>query len=98
MKLGFFIINETHKAALLGLTRAALSRGWEVRWFFSDHGTQLLADEEVAAHCLEVAISFCEYSAKKLNVPLEKLPKKIKKGTQLNNAFLHQHCEKIVTL
>ena len=98
MKLGFFVINETEKEALLGLSKAALARGWEVKWFVNDYGTLLLSDPEVTAMAEQVGISFCEYSAKKLGVPLENLPKKIKKGTQLNNSFMFQQCEKILTL
>ncbi len=98
MKLGFFVLNEINKEALLGLTQGAKNRGWEVRWFINDFGTLLLEDPEVLAFAEKVAISFCEYSAKKLKVPIDNLPKKIKKGTQLNNAILHQQCDKVILL
>ena len=98
MKLGILVLNDNNLAAILGLTEAALSAGDEVRYFVNDHGTKLLADASFTAMVDRVTMSFCEYSAKKLAVDLGELPKKIKKGTQLNNAIMYQNCEKVIVL
>ncbi|MDX2470456.1 MAG: hypothetical protein QNL04_07765 [SAR324 cluster bacterium] len=98
MKLGIFVLNPNQLSAILGLTTAALEAGDSVRFFINDHGTKLLAEPSFTALADRVAMSFCEYSAKKLGVDLSNLPKAIKKGTQLNNAIMYQSCEKVIVL
>ncbi len=98
MKLGFLVTNDNNQTALLGLAQAALRRGWSLRLFFNDAGTRLLEHPEVNALAETAAISFCEYSARKLGVKLEGLHPKIKKGTQLNHAFLQQQSDKVIVL
>ena len=98
MKLGILVLNDNNLPAILGLTQAALDAGDEVRYFVNDLGTKLLSDASFVAMSESVTMSFCEYSAKKLGVELADLPKKIKKGTQLNNAIMYQNCEKVIVL
>ncbi len=98
MKLGILVLNSNQLKAILGLTQAALDAGDTVRFFVNDHGTKLLAEPNFTVLSGKVAMSFCEYSAKKLGVDLSALPKEIKKGTQLNNAIMYQQCEKVIVL
>ena len=98
MKLGILITNSANGAAAQGLTQAALARGWSLRIFFNDAGTKLLELPWVNPLAEQAALSFCEYSARKLGVNLEGISPKIKKGTQLNHAFLQQQCDKVILL
>ena len=45
-----------------------------------------------------VIMSFCEYNARQLGIDLEKIDRKIKRGTQLNNAVLCNKADRVLVL
>lgn len=99
MKLGILLVNGDQKNHLEGLAKAALERGWSVKVFVNDDGARLLEDPllpELAQ--AGVGISFCETSARNLKIPLEKIPRQLKRGTQLQHAMLHQFSDQVVVL
>ncbi|OGG99530.1 MAG: hypothetical protein A2600_08610 [Candidatus Lambdaproteobacteria bacterium RIFOXYD1_FULL_56_27] len=99
MKLGILVVNGDQKNHLEGLARAALERGWSVKVFLNDDGVRLLEDPLLPELAQAGAgISFCETSARSLKIALEKVPRSLKRGTQLQHAMLHQFSDQIVVL
>jgi len=43
-------------------------------------------------------MSFCEFNARQLGINLEAVSRKIKKGTQLNNAILCNKADRVLVL
>ena len=98
MKLGLIINSDSFTDVIINLTQSAVSKEKEVRLFFMDEGTKLLENQNIIAlSSLEkVSMSFCEYSAKKNHINFMDLPKKIKKGSQINNAIMNQSSDKVL--
>ena len=51
MKLGILVNTDRHANDLIGLAKAALSKGHEVIVFFMDGGVKLLSDSNVTGLC-----------------------------------------------
>lgn len=100
MKLGIFVNTDRHLAHVVGLTKAALSKGHEVVLFNMDDGTKLLGTKEFAELCKTkgVSMSFCDHSAKGMNIATEGLSKEIVCGSQYNNAVMNHDADKVIVL
>jgi predicted peroxiredoxin len=100
MKLGIFVNTNRHLDHVVGLVKAALSKGHEVLMFNMDDGTKLLGTPEFAELCKTkgVTLTFCEHSAKGLNVTTEGLPPEIVCGSQYNNAVMNHNADKVIIL
>jgi predicted peroxiredoxin len=100
MKLGILVTTDKNKDHILGLTRAALSKGHNVAIFNMDDGTKLLGDEAFSSLCKTegVSMSFCDHSAIGLGVSKEGLPGEIICGSQLNNATMMNEADKVINL
>jgi predicted peroxiredoxin len=100
MKLGIFVNTNRHLEHVVGLVKAALSKGHEVLMFNMDDGTKLLGTPEFAELCKTkgVTLTFCEHSAKGLNVTTEGLPPEIVCGSQYNNAVMNHNADKVIIL
>ena len=100
MKLGIFVNTNRHLDHVVGLVKAALSKGHEVIMFNMDDGTKLLGTPEFAELCKMkgVTLSFCDHSAKGLNVPTEGLPPEIVCGSQYNNAVMNHNADRVIIL
>lgn len=100
MKLGIFVNTNRHLDHVVGLVKAALSKGHEVIMFNMDEGTKLLGTPEFAELCKMkgVALSFCDHSAKGLNVTSEGLPPEIVCGSQYNNAVMNHNADRVIIL
>lgn len=66
MKLGILINTDRHLSEILGITKAALSKGHEVIIFNMDEGTRLLGNPPFRELCgmNGVRMSFCDYNAR----------------------------------
>ena len=100
MELGLLINTTENKIHAIGLVRAALEKGWSARLFVMDQGTRLLEDPEFSslADLDAVTISFCEFNARQLGINLDQVSRKIKKGTQLNNAIMCNKADRVLVL
>ena len=100
MELGILVNTTENKPHILGFVQAALGKGWTARLFVMDEGVRLLEEPEFTglADLENVIMSFCEYNARQLGIDLEKIERKIKRGTQLNNAVLCNKADRVLVL
>ncbi len=100
MKLGILVTTDRHLEDVLGLTDAAISKGHEVIIFSMDDGTKLIGNESFNALCKRegVSMSFCDHSAKGLDVSTEGIPEDIVCGSQFNNANMMHDADRVINL
>lgn len=100
MKLGILVNTNKHAADVVGLAKAAIAKGHQVIVFNMDDGTKLLGTPGFKELCTMagVAMSFCDHSAKGLNVATEGLPQEIVCGSQYNNAVMMHDADRVVVL
>ncbi len=100
MKLGIFVNTNRNLNHVVGIVKAALAKGHEVLMFNMDDGTKLLGTPEFAELCRTkgVSMSFCDHSAKGLNVSTEGLPAEIVCGSQYNNAVMNHDADRLIVL
>ncbi|MHB8880665.1 MAG: DsrE family protein [Thermodesulfovibrionales bacterium] len=98
MIIGMLVNTDKHLEHILGMVKAALSRGHEIVIFVMDDGTRLLNNPAFAALCLlhGVSMSFCDLSAKKGGVITEGLPAEIQCGSQYDNAGMVHESDRIM--
>lgn len=100
MKLGIFVNTNRHLEHIVGIVKAALAKGHEVVIFNMDDGTKLLGNPAFKELCKikGVTMSFCDHSAKGLNVSTEGLPAEIICGSQYNNANMMHDVDRAIVL
>jgi predicted peroxiredoxin len=100
MKLGILVTTDQNLDAVLGLAKAAVSKGHEVVIFNMDTGTKLLGDGSFRELCKTsgVTMSFCDHSAGLENVSKEGIPDDIVCGSQFNNATMTNESDKVINL
>lgn len=100
MKLAVLVNTDRHVNHVVGIVKAALAKGHEVLIFAMDDGTKLLANLEFAELCRTkgVCMSFCNHSAKGLNVATEGLPAEIVCGSQYHNAVMNRDADRLIVL
>lgn len=100
MKLGIFVNTDRHLTDVLGITKAALSKGHEVIIFNMDDGSKLLTNPAFTDLCKEkgVSMSFCDHSAKGMNVDTKGVPPEIVCGSQFNNSVMVDSTDRVIVL
>jgi predicted peroxiredoxin len=100
MKLGILVTTDRHAKDVLGLAKAAVSKGHEVTVFNMDAGTKLFQDPSFAKLCemKGVKMSFCDHSAKREKVATEGIPQEIVCGSQFNNAVMMHDADRVINL
>ena len=100
MKLGMLINTAKHVDDVVGICRAALARNHQVSIFAMDEGTRLLENDAfVSLVELEgVSMSLCDHSAKMFGAKTDGLPPKIVCASQLNNAMMNHHADRVIVL
>lgn len=100
MKLGILINTDSNKNHVVGLTKAALSKGHEVVLFMMDVGVKNAGDREIQALCNDerAQCSLCDHSAHNANFSTEGLPESITVGSQYNNAVMNADVDKVIVL
>ncbi len=100
MKLGIFVNTNRHLAHVVGLVKAAVSKGHEVIVFNMDDGTKLVGTPEFKSLCTMqgVSMSFCDHNAKQLGIATEGLPEEIVCGSQYNNSVMVHDADRVIVL
>ena len=100
MRLGIIVNTDRHADHLVGLTTAALAQKHELEVFLTDVGVRLLQDPAVhqLAHLQGVVMSFCMHSAAAFGIAAESIDPEIIAGSQLNNAIMTHHADKVIVL
>ncbi|MDP2168536.1 MAG: DsrE family protein [Thermodesulfovibrionales bacterium] len=100
MKLGILITTDRHAADVVGLTKAAVSKGHEVIIFNMDAGTKLLGNASFTELCKTkgVTMAFCDHSAGKEGVSKEGIPAEMVCGSQFNNANMMHDADRVINL
>lgn len=100
MKLGIFVNTDRHLDHIIGITKAAISKGHEVVIFDMDDGTRLLGTPEFSelSKMKGVSMSFCDHSAKSLGVSTEGISQEITCGSQYNNAIMNHDADRVIVL
>ncbi len=100
MKLGILVNTDRHADDLVGLTKAALSKGHQVIVFFMDEGVRLLTSPNVTGLCEDpkVNMSYCDYTTQKNGISKEGICEKIICGSQYNNAMMNHEADRVIVL
>ena len=100
MKIGILVNTDEHLEDIIGIIRAALTRGHEIGIFVMDRGTKLLESPLFCDLCgvSGTALSFCELSASKEGVPICGLNPGIISGSQYNNALMFHDSDHVIVL
>ena len=100
MKLGILVNTDRHADDIVGITKAATSKGHEVIIFMMDTGVNLLGNASVKdlSGLPGVHMSFCDHSAEKIGVSKEGIPDKITCGSQFDNATMNHEVDRLIVL
>jgi predicted peroxiredoxin len=100
MKLGILLNTDNYRDAVIGIADAAVARGDEITFFIMDDGLKLLSDTAITALCKneKINMSFCEHSAKIMNMNTDGVPEEIISSSQLNNAIMNNESDKVIVL
>ncbi len=100
MKLGILVNTDRHAEDVVGLTKAAITKGHEVIIFMMDAGVKLLGNPAITGLCDEagVGMSFCDHSVEKIGVSKEGFSDKIVCGSQFDNANMNHEADRVIVL
>jgi predicted peroxiredoxin len=100
MKLGILITTDRHLDDIVGLTKAAVSKGHEVIMFNMDDGNKLLTNTAFTDLCKTegVTMAYCDHSAMELKIDKEGIPGDITCGSQFNNANMMHDTDRTINL
>ncbi|GAB4537969.1 MAG: hypothetical protein Fur0020_06740 [Thermodesulfovibrionia bacterium] len=100
MKLGILVNTDRHAKDLIGITKAAVSKGHEVVIFIMDAGEYLLNNKDVTALCNEqgVRMAYCDHNAQQLGISKEGIPDRITCGSQFDNATMNHEADRVIVL
>ena len=100
MTLGILVNTDRHAEDLIGLTKAALSKGHHVMAFFMDDGVKLLKNSDVSVLCenQDVQMSYCDYTTRSIGVSMEGLSDRIVCGSQFDNATMNHEADRVIVL
>jgi len=100
MKLAILINTDRHADDVMGITKAALSKGHEVLIFMMDDGNKFLGNSAITDLCNEagVSMSYCDHSAHKLGISKEGIPEQITCGSQFDNANMNSQADRVIVL
>jgi predicted peroxiredoxin len=100
MKLGILVTTDKHLNDIVGITKSAVAKGHTVTVFNMDDGTKLLVDPSFQSLCSTegVSMSFCDHSAKRVQIATEGIPSQIVCGSQFDNANMNHESDKVIVL
>ncbi len=100
MNLGILVNADKNLPDIVGISKAAISKGHKITIFAMDTGTRLLEKSSFTelSDIEGVAMSFCDHSARDLGVKTDGISEKIKGGSQVNNAIMNQGSDKVIVL
>jgi len=100
MKLGIHVKSDRHLEDVVGLTKAALSKGHEVIIFTMAEGVRLLENPIFTELCKlkGVSMSFCDHNARGYGINKTGIPQEVICGSQFNNATMVSEADKVLVL
>jgi predicted peroxiredoxin len=100
LKLGILVNTDRHAEDVIGLTRAAVSKGHETNIFMMDEGVKLLNNPSITDLCNSpgVQMSYCDYSTTRIDVSKDECPERIVCGSQYDNITMQHESDKVIVL
>ncbi len=100
MKLGIHVNDDRHLEHVVGITKAAVSKGHEVFIFTMVDGVRLLENPTYTGLCKipNVKMSFCDHNASGYGIKKEGIPEEVVCGSQYNNAVMMHDVDKVIVL
>ena len=100
MKLGILVNTNDNMKAIVGIVKSASEKGHSVNLFAMDEGTKLLEENEYVSlvELPGILMSYCDHSAKELEVNTEGLNSAIERSSQYSNAEMNHHSDKVLVL
>ncbi len=100
MKLGILVNTDRHSAHVVGLTKAALSKGHAVIIFVMDAGVRLLLTSEFQELCRTagVTMNFCGLNANQIGAVGRGIPQEMVPGSQYMNAEMNHDADRVIVL
>lgn len=100
MKLGIHVNDDKHLDHVIGITKAAVSKGHEVIIFTMVDGIKLLENPVYTDLCKvpNVQMSFCDHNASGMGINKEVIPQDVICGSQYNNAVMVHDVDKVIVL
>lgn len=100
LKLGILVNTDRHAEDLVGVAKAAISKGHQVIVFFMDDGVKLLNDAGVAglSENTDIDMSYCDYTTQEIGLSKEGFPEKIVCGSQYNNAIMNHEADRVIVI
>lgn len=100
MKLGIHVKSDRHMEDVIGLTKAAISKGHEVIIFTMADGVRLLENPAFTELCKlkGVTMSFCDLNARSYNINKAGILEEIICGSQFNNANMITNADRVIVL
>jgi hypothetical protein len=100
MKLGILVNTDSNVQDVIGLTKAAISKGHEAVIFMMDVGVRNAGNAEVQQLSKDekVSCSLCDHSAHNAGFSTDGLPDTITVGSQYNNAVMNADVDKVIVI
>lgn len=100
MKLGILVNSDRYLRIIIGLTKAAVSKGHEVFLFVMDEGVRLLKKSSLRnlLKLSGVSLTFCQHSADVIGISSNEIPKEAISGSQYDNASMNREVDRVIVL
>lgn len=100
MKLGIHVNSDKHLEDVIGLTKAAVSKGHEVLIFTMVDGIKLLENPGYTDLCnmSGVSMSYCDHNAAGFGLNKGAVPEKVVCGSQFNNSVMVDSADRVIVL
>lgn len=100
MKLGIHVISDRHLDDVVGIAKAAASKGHEVTVFTMADGVRLLENPAFTGLCKtpNVKMSFCDHNATGMGISKDGIPQDVICGSQYNNAIMVNISDRVIVL
>lgn len=100
MKLGIHVSSDKHLEHILGIVKAAVSKGHEVTMFTMTDGERLLENPAFTDLCKVkgVSMAYCDHNAGHMGINKSVIPQEIVCGSQFNNATMVHDVDKVIVL
>ncbi len=100
MKLGIHVNSDKHLNDVIGITKAAVSKGHEVIIFVMVDGERLLENPAFTdlSSISGVSMSYCDHNATHMGINKSAIPANIVCGSQFNNATMVHEADRVIVL
>jgi len=100
MKLGIHVNTDRHLEHVVGIARAAASKGHEVIVFTMADGEKLLENPTYYELCKipNIKMSYCDHNTGHMGIKKEAIPREITCGSQYNNAVMVNVADRVIVL